>query len=234
MKRMKITLLLVAPAVMFLMIVANAQAQECNWIDEFECCDSGCADGCCDCDYDWSGFYAGIHTGYSSLSPNSSQFNLIQPNSSGSQIGVHLGYNRQHCRWVYGLETDFTLTELDRQVPCFNPAFDCLAASDWNASLRGRLGMTFDRLLVYGTAGISFADYHGFTRFIATGTEFTDSTVMTAPTVGAGVEYALTDRLRMRAEYRYANYDDFTLGYDIPYTVDPETHTINVGMTVSF
>lgn len=200
-------------------------------------CDSSCdADGrdFCDCHYDWSGAYVGLQGGWSFLDPNTGAANLIQGNSDGFSGGVHGGLNRQRGWAVYGVEMDYTLTDLDALEPAFNPAFNSVASSDWNASVRGRFGIAFDRLLVFGTAGFAFADYDGFTEFVATGLRFGDEKTLTGGTYGGGVEYAVSQRLRLRSEYRYSNFGSETMTYDVAYPIKPDMHSVIFGASLAF
>ncbi|QDV54181.1 outer membrane protein [Rosistilla oblonga] len=198
-------------------------------------CDSYCdADGRECCDYDWSGAYVGLQGGWSFLDPNPVAPNHVQEDSDGFSGGVHGGFNRQRGKLVYGIELDYTLTDLDATAPCFNPAFDCGASSDWNASVRGRFGIAFDRLLLFGTAGFAFADYEGFTQLIATGVTYDDEKTLTGGTYGGGLEYAVSERLRVRSEYRYSNFGTEEMSYDSTYTVDPDLHSVIFGASFAF
>ncbi|HYM72801.1 MAG TPA: OmpA family protein, partial [Stellaceae bacterium] len=84
----------------------------------------------------------------------------------------------------------------------------------WNASARGRVGYAFHRALLYATGGIAFADASMKATFVPTtsggvpfpGSTASDSTVLIGPTVGAGVEYALTPNISLGAEYRFTDY----------------------------
>ncbi|MGF1622795.1 MAG: outer membrane protein [Rhodomicrobiaceae bacterium] len=62
---------------------------------------------------------------------------------SGIIGGIHLGYNWQDGERVFGIEGDAAIGDSDFR--------------DYLASLRFRLGHSFDNVLVYGTAGVAFA-----------------------------------------------------------------------------
>jgi outer membrane immunogenic protein len=71
----------------------------------------------------------------------------------------------------------------------------------WLATLRGRLGVAFDRYLIYGTAGGAAGELRSNIA-IPAGT--TSSTVTYGTwTAGTGVEYGITDNLSARVEYLY-------------------------------
>lgn len=198
-------------------------------------CDSACdSRGGHECVYDWSGPYVGLHSAWSFLDPQSDALNLVQNSSNGFAGGIHGGINRQKGNAVFGVEMDYTLTDLDNVSPCFNPAFNCAASSNWNASVRGRLGFAYDRFLFFGTAGYAFADYHGYTQLVATATKFADDATLTGGTYGGGIEYAVSRNLRLRSEYRFSNFSEETLNYDRGYSVSPNIQSVNFGATVAF
>src|SRR5262245_57441508 len=80
-------------------------------------------------------------------------------------------------------------------------------------SLRGRVGYALDRLLLYGTAGIAFAD---LSQNIQKGRNAGEQVVWenqtpTGYVLGAGAEYAFNSRWIGRVEYLYSNYGNVTL-----------------------
>ena len=62
---------------------------------------------------------------------------------AGALAGIHLGYNWQSGSRVFGLEGDANWADSSFR--------------DYLASVRIRLGHSFDRVLVYGTAGVAFS-----------------------------------------------------------------------------
>ena len=81
-----------------------------------------------------------------------------------------------------------------------------LAWQDWQGSARARLGLAFDRWMVYGTGGVSFTEYER--RIFAPGAGFGErlTSARTGWNVGAGVNFAFTDHLILGAEYRYTDF----------------------------
>ncbi|WP_425487052.1 outer membrane protein [Microvirga makkahensis] len=55
-------------------------------------------------------------------------------------------------------------------------------------------------------------------------------------TVGAGVEYAITNNLTARAEYRFTKFETFenTLEPGIAIEEEPEFHTVRFGVSYNF
>ncbi len=87
-------------------------------------------------------------------------------------------------------------------------------------SIRGRLGIAWDRALIYGTGGIAFASFNTtiVIRLASSpalpGTNATFSNTRAGWTAGGGIEYAITDNWSVRAEYRYSNFGHTT---DFPF-----------------
>ena len=73
-------------------------------------------------------------------------------------------------------------------------------------SIRGRVGVAFDRLLIYGTGGAAFGGFNN--NYVNTLNGLTDSFNHTRVgwTAGGGVEYALTNNWSVRAEYRHTDF----------------------------
>ena len=75
-------------------------------------------------------------------------------------------------------------------------------------SICGRLGVAFDRALLYATGGAEFAGFD--TTYTGIGTFDQGSHTRTGWTVGGGIEYAVTGNWSIRAEYRYVDFGRFT------------------------
>ncbi len=169
--------------------------------------------------------------------------------SDGFVGGAHIGYNFQFGSIVLGAEADIEATSLGgggnyAYVDAFGNEYSVENGNDvdFQGSVRGRLGFAFDRALIYATGGFAFADFSGNDRtFVGPfGTYFNgkDDGVEWGYTVGAGVEYAFTNNLTARVEYRYTNFDRggnsfndvaFRSGGD-----DVDFHTIRAGVSFKF
>jgi outer membrane immunogenic protein len=135
--------------------------------------------------------------------------------------GGQIGCQWQDGRFVYGFEGDIGGADLGRNFtfpasfipPPGNPfaAGDSVAfRSHWQASIRGRVGYTFDRWLLYATGGVAFANLNMTVNLVPTaglpGVIFSQGTTAIGGTVGAGFDYACTDYLSFGIEYRYSKY----------------------------
>lgn len=166
----------------------------------------------------WTGFYIGSYVGSaivdSTWSPGSGplsawHFPISDASSfaSGAVVGSQIGYNFQSGPYVLGVEGDIGAGFLTSQARCLTDWLSvCEAKTDMIATLTGRLGYTFDALLLYAKAGAAFTR----DSFTVTGSnyagEYTGSQFRTGWTVGAGVEMPLTSTLSAKAEYAYLGF----------------------------
>lgn len=184
--------------------------------------------------YNWSGFYIGGNAGYGWADFDRSGWaNRVSFPVSGPALdayntrvlkdesfigGVQAGYNVQSGRWVVGLEADVSWTNLKKSigpdqipgVPAGNIAVDSTSALNWLATLRGRAGVAFDRLFVYGTGGAAFADVESSVafRFIPGPSAGSVSKTVSGWTAGGGLEYALAPNWSLKAEYLFVDLSD--------------------------
>ena len=68
-------------------------------------------------------------------------------------------------------------------------------------TVRGRLGVAFDRLLVFGTGGFAYADTDAYVNSPVYGIAASKNNFHTGIAYGGGFEFALTNNLLLRAEY---------------------------------
>jgi outer membrane immunogenic protein len=171
--------------------------------------------------WSWAGGYAGVQGGYgwgdTELSQGGTSGNV---DFDGGRFGGFAGYNwTVSPRLVLGVEADI--------------------AYDWNefvqgteklkttvqGGVRARAGYAADRALIYAAGGwtatqLSYED---------TGVSISDT--LNGWTIGAGVDYALTDRVIARAEYRYNDYGSKVVDTT---DVDFNQHIVQVGLGVKF
>lgn len=153
---------------------------------------------------EWAGAYGGFHFGGAFFKTDYLPTPGIDPTvrGKGYLAGGLIGYAMQSGGFVYGIEGDIGLGEVDGSHN--GHRFDI----EKIATLRARLGFTAGSLLFFATGGIAVADVeiesHPVTGFAGKSEEW-----MFGYTLGAGMEYAFGD-MRLRGEYLYANFDDET------------------------
>jgi outer membrane immunogenic protein len=202
----------------------------------------------------WTGFYAGVNLGAEFLTggagafcaePGRSSFgpSCLTPtdmrvNQAGIAGGAQLGYLRQIDRAVLGIEADFSLLSAQANATMLSPGqvFEpvdprvpnvqaVMQKIDWLATVRGRAGYDFGRLLAFVTGGLALGqtrldgrlDIVGFNQSWASG----GSATMLGYAAGGGVEYALLDRWTVRAEALY-----FDLGSQSIWETGPGGYTM--------
>ncbi len=129
---------------------------------------------------DWSGFYAGIHGGWShyeyrpDLKGDFADFSLSLPDSTLEDdtfaLGAQLGYNWQVRSFVFGMEADGSWINADTynrrlDIGENNNFYHESGEMDWFGTVRGRAGFAVQNLLIYVTGGAAFADGQRSTRY---------------------------------------------------------------------
>jgi outer membrane immunogenic protein len=127
--------------------------------------------------------------------------------------GLHAGYNLQISQWVFGVEGSIDWMNLNKaSMVGICPLF-CGAAttkSDYQASVRGRVGIAFDRALIYGTGGVAMANITNTYDTTAFGGGFASiSRQRDGWTAGGGIDYAVTNNWSLLAEYRYSDFGSY-------------------------
>jgi outer membrane immunogenic protein len=141
--------------------------------------------------YSWVGPYLGLTLG--------TQWGLVTHSSAkpfGVEGGIEGGYNWQTGQFVYGIEGDLQLSS----------AHDTFAGyqfqNPWFGTVRGRGGVAFNNILVFGTFGLAFGE--GQVQFGG----LTESTAHVGWTGGLGMEVGLGPNWSAKAEYLYVDLSD--------------------------
>lgn len=161
--------------------------------------------------YNWTGVYLGGSIGYGYGTTHYSFSNGAPSDRShndGAIAGTFIGAQYQVANWVLGVEGDFESTDINGSYNNLTGiTSQGAAAIDWDASVRGRLGVAFNNVLIYATGGVAFARFE-FAGGPAGGSVSTFSRDLTGWTVGGGIEYAFQPNTIARLEYRYADFGD--------------------------
>ncbi|QEN84945.1 porin family protein [Labrys sp. KNU-23] len=178
--------------------------------------------------YDWTGFYVGAQAGYgwgtahevvNGVLPIFQPEAIVTNRPKGVFGGLHAGYNYQFGgNFVLGAEADINISAMKSSDKPVTPAGLIAVAGypvplagntkqKWFGSARLRAGYAFDRFLPYVTGGIAYGDVTaGFNGINGNQVTASVSQAKVGWTVGAGLEYAFTDHLTARVEYRYSAY----------------------------
>ena len=177
--------------------------------------------------FTWTGLYIGGQAGYQfganrALAYNSASgvgYSSTSAKENGIVGGGHVGYNfsTQSIPGLGGVLGTGGVFGIEGDVDGSNYHANYLLGTLGDASrtniqgsVRGRLGVAVDRVLFYATGGVAFGDLKN--TYINTFNGSTDSLSHTriGYTVGGGVEYAVTNNVSVRVEYRYTDYGSYT------------------------
>lgn len=210
--------------------------------------------------FTWTGLYGGVNIGYAfggsdnvgiHQNPGGYDGRYGKLGMSGIFGGGQVGGNMQFGNFVFGLEADIQAADIDDKASGSN-AFRSTAAKssvDWYGTLRPRLGVAFDRTLVYATGGLAFGgvDYRAATINAAGDyASFKKGTTRTGYTVGGGVEYALDSAWSVKAEYQYVNFGKYNVsgseydaggastGRTLSTKATPDFHSVRLGFNYRF
>ncbi|PTM53496.1 outer membrane protein [Phreatobacter oligotrophus] len=187
--------------------------------------------------FNWTGFYLGAHLGAVVNQdrvniPGYGALGLYTRSPTSLMVGGQLGYNYQVNNVVFGLEADLSYLAGSRTGLSGNGGAELFRVRpDYNGSIRGRLGFAADRALFYVTGGVAF---HGLTANFDLPFNGPRKYNYVGGTVGAGVEYAVTNNWSVRGEYLYGFYGTKTAVFNGPVDIRPQTHTFRVGVNYLF
>ena len=178
--------------------------------------------------YNWTGFYlggnVGGHFGNDDISTTTGVAAIDTISSTalkpqGVLAGLQAGYNWQIGNVLVGIELDGNWMDgtASRTLTNFGPPLNRgdVLATDVNpvflTTVRPRLGVVFDRFLVYVTGGLAVSTFKTTDSFTQGGTVFatSKSTTRTGETIGGGLEYAFLDSWTFKAEYLYTSFGSY-------------------------
>ena len=138
--------------------------------------------------YSWMGPYLGLNLGGQWGNATNSG-----ADPWGVNGGAQIGYNWQHDRFVYGVEGDLQGSSADDTFASFK------FSNPWFGTMRGRAGVTFNNILLYGTVGLAFGG--GKVEFNG----LTETNTQVGWAAGAGLEVGFTPNWSAKAEYLYVD-----------------------------
>jgi high affinity Mn2+ porin len=217
--------------------------------------------------FSWAGLYLGtslgagipLHRGerlQAGSGFGSSAYDLYPSSNThtGVTVGAQVGYNWQQGPWVWGFETDLSLLD-GRQTPnglfVASPAYAGLTlftinphtSASYFASIRGRLGITYDRALIYLTGGVASGGARGPAMLSVGEAEYRAGWSQSSRmkyAVGAGIEYAFAKDWSARAEYLFLSQSmntqifDNGEGYTYASRLRNETNLLRFGLNYHF
>lgn len=143
----------------------------------------------------WSGPYLGLEGGVSNtLTEVKANGRTEELSRVDAAFGLFAGHNWQVSRFVLGVEG--AATYIGGTEKGTHPTLGAISAdAKWTVSAKARAGVPIGNFLPYLSAGLAVSE-HG----LKVG-EDRQTSVFVGPVVGAGVELALKDKWRVRADY---------------------------------
>ena len=165
--------------------------------------------------YNWTGFYVGGNVGYGATNDQTENFGVGK--LKGTLGSIEVGYNWQKpgSNFVIGgfYARHFGTMKADTTVNYWWGASQTTNVSVGKLSTLGiRAGVAFDRLFLYGMAGLSSAEAKASYAYSSPWYSSTYNSVMklSGNMLGAGLAYGITQELSANVEYRH--YDLGTYG----------------------
>lgn len=173
--------------------------------------------------FTWTGFYVGVQGGWAGGGsdrvglitnvPAIGRFNNVGDLSGdGGFIGARVGYDYQMpgSSFVIGAVADLNYDWIKGSISGVRGpvTFGGTSRIDWDGSVRLKAGYAIDRLLVYATGGVAFANQK---YVLATTTPLISGLSANSThvgwTIGGGLQYAVTNNLIAGLEYRYTQFE---------------------------
>lgn len=205
----------------------------------------------------WNRCYGGVTLGYTKSSDTDPSITSTDPNFLLSQDlgnvprslasdpdgvigGGTVGCNRQYDRLVLGLESDISGTS-QRETVSVTQGFATVTTAltrelDMLGTVRGRIGYTFDRTLVYATGGLAFGHLKSSVSIapaapggsVLAGSE---DRWRTGWTVGGGLEHMFAPNWSLKGEYLYYDLGTSDIGLVTIAGAPNETGTLSYKST---
>jgi len=203
--------------------------------------------------YNWSGFYFGVSIGggFSDLNFSNSGTATGAPtginsaNVTGVVGGGQIGYNYVFApNFLAGLDADISGANIDGNATATDGSEQHKFETDLFGTVRGRLGLTYNNWLFYGTGGFAWGNERvthnqltGTAGAAGAGISETASNTGTGWTAGGGIEWGLTPNWTTRVEY--LRVDLGTNSYAFPLagrttTFDNAFNVVRLGVNYKF
>jgi outer membrane immunogenic protein len=188
----------------------------------------------------WSGLYMGVGVGVAWGDADWKFANNLIRNPDTIDLGkslagsVFAGYQRQFGNFVAGVEAKWSFADLEGSASCFGVGVTCHVESTGIGSIGGRLGYAFNNALIYGTGGYAQTNVKSHFEINNNKVVFSDNK-HSGHYLGAGLDYALSDRLSLGVEYTHYSLDTrYHVSGIVSRYIDPSYDTIQARLTFKF
>jgi outer membrane immunogenic protein len=205
--------------------------------------------------YDWTGIYVGGHVGAGLIEDAISQSSTTattadlagSTNISAAGVigGAQFGVNYQFASVVVGVEASFTGSDItgSSTSPISNSALGAdherfTSNPQWLAAATGRLGYAFNTVLLYVKGGGAYMHVNYTQDQLISGVTAATQNISdnrSGYTVGAGIEYGMTENLSAKLEYDFYDFGSTNYAFvQTPVSVSSQLHAITVGLNYRF
>lgn len=173
--------------------------------------------------FSWTGFYVGVGGGFGWIDFDRETVTGFANSYDGDGffVGGQVGYNMQWNWFVGGIELDGNWAEIDGSDGGVGGTVDTTEL-EWLAAGTVHLGLGWDRFNPFILGGITGAGVDQTNS----GSALNGEDTFWGWTVGAGVNFALTDHVILGGQYRFTDFQDenFTPTNPaiFPFNLDPE------------
>ncbi|MFG1333276.1 outer membrane protein [Xanthobacter autotrophicus] len=223
--------------------------------------------------FSWTGFYIGAQGGYAWAQNDFSKshdplypadiayYGVNDANYSldGALVGGVIGYNYQIKNIVLGIEADANWADISGSgsyyngnayfaTTCIQQNNACASKIDALGTITARLGVAFDRVLVYAKGGAAWANVEHTASntdldVIEANYSASPSSTRWGWTVGAGLEWAFFNNWSAKVEYNYIDLGSSDVNFNFtpntyinPFvsTVDQNINLVKAGINYRF
>ena len=168
--------------------------------------------------YSWTGWHFGALVSYTDSTSTVSNIEFegtpagIDPYSvhpRGFGLGAEVGYDQQFGSMVVGFAVDgdwLNATNKDSRYLVTPYNFSTESKVDWMSTARLRAGFAVDRALFYATGGLAVGSVESVIHDVYPGpvtVTTSDTNTQVGWTLGGGIDFAVTDKISLKAEYLY-------------------------------
>ena len=179
----------------------------------------------------WTGAYVGVHAGGVWSDIDTTDFGNI--NTSALTAGGHAGFNLGLGAFVAGVEGDIGYAGSDLGFSTAGGGSINLG-TDWNGSLRARIGLPVGPALLYATAGYAW-NGSTITQKNAAGLSSDTSHTFSGVVYGAGAESFVLPNMSLRLEALHYDYGSDALSFAgasaAVQDIDPSETVVRAGLT---
>jgi outer membrane immunogenic protein len=184
--------------------------------------------------YNWTGFYIGVHGGgvwgdkdWEVTAINGAGVGFAAVGDTGSHdldgwlAGGQVGFNVQAGQWVFGVEAQWSWTDANGSFTCA-AAITCKTELNWLGTVAGRIGVAWDRVLLYVKGGWAFVDEDY--KVTVAQVSFSEGHTRSGWMVGGGLEFAFAGNWSGKIEYNYMDFGNKS----VTFGTTPDTGTVDI------